>query len=296
MPSSTPLLFIHYGPAPYLRWTLQAARRTNKERRIILLGDEKNCRFARGVAEFFPFEEYARGARLEEFEHVFQPIEGARHHYTKEGGVTTWLKFVFKRWFLIYEFIKSQDIDSFWTFDSDTLLLESLDRVEPRFAPVEATTQCRGECLNGWIGSRLLVERYLDCINELFNDPLYLQAQRERLLHQPTLSFNEMDAFREFCRRKSVQTARASEVIEQETFDDALAIVDDYEPAAQKVLGRTSVKRLWSSPAGHLYIRRVDNGQMVRLLSCNMSWMPDFFWNRLFKLTQPPAESRLLLQ
>lgn len=287
MVSSAPLLFIHYGPASYLQWTLQAARRTNPNKRIVLLGDESNRRFARGVAEFFFFEEYARGEALQEFERIFQVIQGERHHYTKEGGVETWLKFVFRRWFLIYEFLKAQNIDAFWTFDSDTLLLESLDRVQPRFASFEATTQCRGKCLNGWIGSRSLVERYVNCINELFHDPSYLQAQRERLLHELTLSFNEMDAFGEFCRRKNVKTCRASEIIEGEVFDDALAMVYEYEPASQKILDRTEVKRLWASAAGQLYIRRTEDQQMVRLLSCNMSWMPDFLWQRLFKLTAP---------
>ncbi|MBX9577075.1 MAG: hypothetical protein K2W97_01195 [Chthoniobacterales bacterium] len=296
MLSSAPLIFIHYGPASYLRSVLQAARRTNPKKRIILLGDASNRRFARGVAEFFFFEDYAKGEAVQEFERVFQVIQGERHRYTKEGGVEKWLKFVFRRWFLIHEFLKNQNIDAFWTFDSDTLLLESLDKIQSRFAHVEGTTQCRGKCLNGWIGSRSLVERYVNCINEIFNDSAYLQAQKERLLHEVTLSFNEMDAFEEFCRRENVKTCRASEIIAGEAFDDALAMVYEYEPAPQKILNRTEVKRLWVSATGQLYIRTALDQEMVRLLSCNMSWMPDFFWRRLFKLTTPKRRARSFLE
>ena len=287
MPLSSPLIFIHYGPARYLRWTLEAARRTNPEKRIILLGDQSNRHFVQGVAEFFFFEEFATGKPLQEFERVFQVIQGEHHRYTKEGGVEKWLQFVFRRWFLINEFLKKEQIDSFWTFDSDTLLLESLDNVENRFRHVEATTQCRGKCLNAWVGSQSLVERYVCCINELFNDSIYLEKQKKRLLYDVTLSFNEMDAFEEFCHRKKIKTCRAAQPLEGEAFDDALAMGDGYEFVFQKGIVRNYMKRLWVSPQGKIYIKRADDQQMIRLLSCNMSWMPDFFWKRLFLLTTP---------
>ena len=293
MISSPPLIFIHYGPARYLRWTLQAARRTNPEKRIILLGDESNRSFARGTADFFLFENYANGTALAEFERVFQIIQGERHHFHKHGGIEAWLKFVFRRWFLMHEFLKSEKIDSFWTFDSDTLLLAPLAPREKNFSAFEATTQCRGMCLNAWVGSRRLVERYLTCINELFNDEIYLQGQRERFTKELGLAFNEMDAFSEFCKRASIKTCPASHVIEEATFDDALAIVDDYEPASQKILGKTTVKGLWISSSGELYIRQASDQAFVRLLSCNMSWMPDFFWKRLLLLTGPSSKSHV---
>jgi hypothetical protein len=39
-----------------------------------------------------------------------------------------------------------------------------------------------------------------------------------------------MDAFEEFCRRENIKTCRAAQIIEQEAFDDALAIADEFEP------------------------------------------------------------------
>lgn len=289
-----PILFIHYGPASYLRWTLKGARRTNPEKRIVLLGDERNRHFAKGIADFFLFENFAYGPELKEFESVFQIIQGSRHWYTKEGGIETWLKFVFRRWFLINNFLKREAIDSFWIFDSDTLLLASLASREERFADYDATTQCRGRCLNGWVSSQKLVERYLHCINDLFKDEVYLQAQRERLKKDIGLAFNEMDAFHEFCRRSSIKTCQASKVINGESFDDALAITEEYTIAPHKILGRTNIKQLWISKNRELYAQQEKGCIKVRLLSCNMSWMPDYLWKRLFYLTTPASQNLAL--
>ncbi|MCX6970117.1 MAG: hypothetical protein NTV93_08185 [Verrucomicrobia bacterium] len=277
--ADAPILFIHYGPASYLQSTLRCARTTNPEKRIILLGDKANRRSADGVAEFFPFENFSSGEKSARFQQVFQVIQGERHRFSKHGGVEAWLKFVFRRWFLIEEFLKREKINSFWTFDSDTIVMAPLAPRESRFQDVEATTQCRGECLNGWVGSLLLVERYTACMLDLFSDPLFLDAQRERLRANAGLAFNEMDAFSEFCRRENVVTRRASEVLDGEAFDDALAFAEDYERAPDPVLGRIPVKRIWTTPSGGIWAK--SGGIPVRLLTCNMSWMPDYLWKKL---------------
>ena len=277
--ADAPILFIHYGPASYLRSTLRCAKRTNPDKRIILLGDEANRRSADGSAEFFPFENFSSGEKSARFQQVFQAIQGERHRFSKHGGVETWLKFVFRRWFLIEEFLAREKIDSFWTFDSDTIVLAPLAPRESRFRDVEGTTQCRGQCLNGWVGSFRLVERYTACTLDLFSDPLFLDAQRERLRAHAGLAFNEMDAFSEFRRRENVVTRRASEVLDGEAFDDALALAEDYERSPDPILGRIPVKRIWTTPNGGIWAKSA--GTAVRLLTCNMSWMPDYLWEKL---------------
>ena len=279
MISSAPIIFIHYGPANYLRWTLQCAHRTNPGKRIVLLGDETNWKSAGKAAEFFRYKDFSGSVDLAEFDRVFRVIQGNRHRFTKHGGVEAWLSFVFRRWFIIAEFLRREEIDRFWIFDSDTLILAPLDPWQKRFAGVDATTQCQGECLNGWVGSRNLVERYTRCVVELFKDPAYLDAQRERLRTHSGLAFNEMDAFCEFRRRTGLRTMRASSVIGGEAFDDALAFVDGYEPAPAPVQGRTAIKRLWTSPRGGVWAK--TGGEFVRLITCNMSWMPDYLWSRV---------------
>jgi len=96
---SSPIIFIHYGPAHYLKWTLMAARRTNPDKRIVLLGDPNNRRFVGGGVQFVDFETLAGGEKEREFQKVFQIIQGERHRFNKPDGIKIWLKFVFRRWF-----------------------------------------------------------------------------------------------------------------------------------------------------------------------------------------------------
>jgi hypothetical protein len=244
------------------------------------LGDSTNKHIVRGVAEFVDFESLGGTGKELEFQRVFQVIQGARHRFNKANGVEFWLKFVFRRWFLIEAFLEREGLDSFWTFDSDTLVLGDLSLREKRFADFEATAQCKNQCLNGWIGSRELVSRYTQSILNQFSDEAYLQAQREKLNVHAGLSFNEMDAFAEFRRRDSVKTWHGEKSINGEIFDDALAFTEGFEAAPQKVLGKTAIKKFWSD-GRHIYAKHLGSGKFVRLLTCNMSWMPYFMWRRV---------------
>ena len=284
-----PIIFIHYGPAHYLKWTLQSARRSNPDKQIIFLGDTTNRHFAKGLADFIPYEALSGGEKDREFQSLFHPIQGTRHRFNKVNGVDFWLRFAFRRWFLMEALLERNDIDAFWTFDSDTLILAPLGPREKRFAGVEATTQCKGECLNGWVGSRNLVGRYTRCMIGLFKDPAYLNAQRERLKTHAGLAFNEMDAFTEFRRRTNVRTCHAATPVDGEAFDDALAFVEGYEPSEQKVLGKTAIKRLWLDSRGSLYARNGGCGGVARLLTSNMSWMPDYLWRKIFRCVPSDA-------
>lgn len=298
---SSPVLFIHYGTAAYLARTLRCAVLANPAKQVFLLGDTDNRCLAGDGVVFVDCADLASEAAAR-FDAVFEPIEGARHKFNKPGGTERWLKFIFRRWFLIAEFLQKQNIDWFWTFDSDTLILAPLIAREKRFVAYEATTQCHDRCLNGLIGSRRLVERYSDCILDLFEDANYLAAQRERMKQQAGLAFNEMDAFGEFRRRENVRTFHAARPLDGEFFDDALAYDANFEVSPQKVAGRIQVKRLWSSPDGALYAKHLETDRFVRMVTCNLSWLPDYIGEKLarFCLTpeqdakvKPPVESEL---
>ena len=124
------------------------------------------------------------------------------------------------------------------------------------------------------------MSRYTQSILDQFRDGKYLEAQRERLKLHAGLAFNEMDAFSEFRRRESLETWHAEEPICGEIFDDALAFTEGFEVAPRKVLDKTAMKRLWSNERG-IFARHFASGEFVRLLTCNMSWMPNYMWRRV---------------
>lgn len=270
-----PIIFVHYGASPYLQRSLRAAALSNIDRKIFFLGDSTNRRFAKGYAEFVDFHNL-ESASISEFDRDFQVIQGEKHRFNKIGSTEKWLNFVFRRWFLISRFLELENIDSFWTFDSDTLILSPLGPRQHRFSGYDATTQCRDCCLNGYISSRQLPEQYTKYILSLFRDRDYLESQRERLKHQAGLAFNEMDAFCEFRRRVGLQTFHAAQPLQGEFFDDALAYDHNFEASPLKIAGRITVKRLWSDPDGGLYAKHLASGEFVRMLTCNLSWLPDY--------------------
>ena len=70
---------------------------------------------------------------------------------------------------------------------------------------------------------------------------------------------------------------RATSVIAGEALDDALAFTEGFEVAPENVLGKTAIKRLWTDGES-IFAKQKESGQLVRILTCNMSWMPDYMW------------------
>jgi hypothetical protein len=289
MPTQAPIVFIHYGAADYLARSLHCAVRANPNKEVFLLGDQDNRRFGKDGVAFIDCADL-NSDDTACFDAVFEPIEGTRHKFNKPGGTEKWLRFVFRRWFLIAEFLQRKRIDRFWIFDSDTLILAPLSPRGKRFAACETTTQCRDCCLNGFVGSRKLVKRYTKCILSLFGDRDYLESQRERMKQQAGLAFTEMDAFGEFRRQENVQTFHAAQPLEGEFFDDALAYDADFEASPHLISGRISVKRLWQSLDGAIYAKHLASGCYVRMVTCNLSWLPDYVGKKLSRFCLTPEQ------
>jgi len=285
--SPVPILFIHYGPSAYLRQTLAGARRSNPGKEVHFLGDEDNRRFCPRGVRFHAMSDYSSGPLMSEFRAVFRPISGENHRFNKSGGVDTWLRFVFERWFIFRNFLEAHGIRRFWTFDSDTLVACDLGLREPRFAGFDATEQCRGCCLNGLINSIDLVHGYTAAMIRLFQDEAYLTKQHERLKIHRGLAFNEMDAWQTFRDESRPATCALGTPCEGEVFDDALGIPNGYVPASAKIRDRIPLKKVLVDQRGAAWALREPDNEPVRLLTLNLSWMPDYFYRRLSPVCRP---------
>lgn len=287
MADEIPIIFIHYGPSAYLWRTLRAAQRSNPGKKIYFLGDETNRRFCPRGVEFAPFEMFSTSRKLRMFRTVFQPIEGARHRFKKHGGTARWLAFVFERWFVIEAFISSREIRRFWTFDSDTMIAADLAAREQRFAGYQATEQCRGDCLNGLVNDVDVIGEYTAGMTELFGDADYLELQRSRLQKNAGLCFNEMDAWKHFKSSRALSVCALGTPRDGEAFDDALGIVDGWVPAARKVGDRIPVKKVMIDKRGAAFAFHGADEAPVRLVTLNLSWLPDYMFDRARRACTP---------
>jgi hypothetical protein len=288
---SPPIIFIHYGMARFLRHTLSAAQKSNPQKKVFLLGDSSNRHLVPQGVHFAPFSDFESGSDLSEFHRRFVPITGSAHRFTKEGGTDIWLRFVFSRWFMLRNFVKIAGISEFWTFDSDTLIAGSLCEREKIFREFDATEQCRGCCLNGFVHRLDVVESYCDEIVNVFGDSNYLKQQRERLKEHAGLAFNEMDVWQYHRRRRGLATANLGQPRNGESFDDALAIHGGWVKAPVKIRGRILVKRLERDARGGFFAFLERSNTPIRLVTLNLSWLPDY----VFQILSPGCRSVGLL-
>ncbi|MCG2721195.1 MAG: hypothetical protein L6290_04145, partial [Thermodesulfovibrionales bacterium] len=226
-----PIIFIHKGDSNYLEYTLSCAKAFNPHLEIFLLGDDSNKHYRNLGIVHVPYNEY-EGEESRLFESVFQCIAGKEHPREK-----WWVHFVFKRWFHIYYFLKARDIKRFWTFDSDTLILTDLGKQAWKFKAYDCTEQCNGICMNGFVGHAEIVKRYIDTINELFQNKAYLSQQREDFRINTDYAFTEMRAYSVFKEKNHIKTIRLNTIIEGETFDDIIIQQHDmeYEQGSKKL-------------------------------------------------------------
>ena len=162
---------------------MEAARLTNPDKDIFLLGDRDNkwLGTAKNTKHYF-FDDYQQGSEIETFNQFYRPVQGKKHKSVKGGK--DWLKFVFKRWFYVNNFLISKEINDFWHFDSDNMILDALEFHKAKFRAYDCTEQCNGMCINGYISRRSVVLKYVNKINDLFQDDEFLKEQQKEYQRQ----------------------------------------------------------------------------------------------------------------
>jgi len=113
---SSAIVFVHKGNPCYLKYALNNAKKSNPNSDIILIGDESNKNtIARLGGRHYRIADYFFAAK--EFEKIY--IYQSTNSYDFE-------LFCFQRWFIIKDFVESNDIKHFIACDSDVLIYDDL--------------------------------------------------------------------------------------------------------------------------------------------------------------------------
>jgi hypothetical protein len=275
--SKTPILFCHYGNSDYLQYTLSSAKKFNPAKQIILIGDNENLPLSERLGiTHIPFNKFENTEMITLFNSVYRHVAGPEH------GKEFWTKFVFLRWFYVWEVVKEFGFEQFWHFDSDNLIISDLIVHENKFKNYDLTEQCNGICINGFINNAQVIESYLSNIIELFKDESFLSRQIADFQLYTHYAFTEMRAYAEFKRTHSIKHVRLNTILEDSTFDDCLCESHGY--LTQPFLDKT-VKKIQIDSQGCIYGSRCDTGNSIRFNSLNMSWLPTEFIHGVFLLT-----------
>jgi hypothetical protein len=273
---SVPIIFCHYGKSNYLRYTLFSAKLSNPNKTIYLIGDDQNEKLCSEIGiKHIKFSQFDNSILVSKFHEKFKFISGKKH------GREEWTKFVFLRWFYICEFVYSNDIDSFWHFDSDNLIISDLFPNEEFFNNYDNTEQCGGSCMNGYISSKKITQMYVCHILELFSDDEFLNIQIKKCSDNEHFAFTEMAAYNHFKKAMKINTVRLNKLLNGDTFDDCLAFGDGMVHSKDKYNGYT-VKEIYLNPNFNFYFKLSTSNEYVKINSINLSWMPLSFILKLF--------------
>jgi hypothetical protein len=277
---NTPIIFCHYGVSKYLKYSLLAAKISgNKE--CILIGDEKNKKIT--IEKGWTHIEFKKikSEKINNFELVFKPISGSMHRNIKNNG--DWLKFVFKRWFYIEEYCVQNNISHFFCFDSDTLVLDNLSKYIEKFSLIKGTSQCEGNCLNGFVSLDLL-KRYTQHILNIYSDNSFIKMQELDLMSNKYFAFTEMRAFNDFNSHLNFdeKILPINCFFKNYYFDNALRHDEGFECVKVPLIGykHKNIKRKGSNIVG------VKNGEDFIFLTLNMSWLPVYYYRWPLKVIE----------
>ncbi|MGN0437486.1 MAG: hypothetical protein ACI4F4_03110 [Lachnospiraceae bacterium] len=106
--NNVPIIIFHEGNQEYLKVCIEHAKRFNE--RVILLGDESNRKIN---VEWYDNSEFEKESRWQEFLQYFENYSFYDDKFAKQ---------IFKRLFVIEQFVKIKEINKFALLDSDILI------------------------------------------------------------------------------------------------------------------------------------------------------------------------------
>lgn len=271
--SGCPLIFTHYGNSPYLQFTLKQASISNPSRLKILIGDLSNKRIAESNGWEHVLMSDLVSEKRDEFNARFFWVQGKNHNPVKGGK--DWLRYVSERFFAIEELVKARNLEHFWHFDSDTIILHNLYEYENSILEqgFDCTTLCNGTCPSGFITSSLLKSYTQSMINDYKDLDFIRSQQNEFNTVNTSYAFTEMRAFLKFKESSPVKCPHlASLFISQRIwFDDCICQPDIFKTFRVARIDRSLKAFYWIDQ--RICAQTID-GDVFDFATVNGSWVP----------------------
>ena len=288
----TPIIFIHYGDSPYLKYTVEFAKKSNPDKQIVFLGDEENKYLENFGAHHVMISDYLSSPEIDKFHEVFKiigpdgyKISGKDNGKSKDDTGVFWTKFVFLKMFVFYNYALKNGINKFWTFDTDNFIVTDLVPFESLFIDLDNTEQNLGNSMHGIINNLEVLKGYIEMINELFEDESFLDSVKESLLNAPKHhAYTEMWAYNEYKKRKTIKTIHLNGVFNNSTFDDKLCFPDGMETVACHFKGMPVIKKIYYDNLGLFYFKKEHEEVYLKVNVFDFSWLPSICMDQFYKL------------
>lgn len=165
-----PVVVVHGGSKPYVRFCIRRAVDSNPRGRVVLLGDAATAGI--GAGEHIRLDDAALQDDIAEFRTIYEHLGPAETHRFE--------RFCIERWFVIRNFMRRDGLDRCLVVDSDVLLFCDVTEEAARFRGV-AMTFARWDAVRllphcNFINGRDALESFCNHVLEVYRRPARLEA------------------------------------------------------------------------------------------------------------------------
>ncbi len=279
---NSPIIYCHYGNSKYLPYVFKCAKLSNPNSDIILLGDASNKKVAESCGlKHFLLQDYDFGEDLKLFDQVYQLIATKEFDAYKHGE--DWNKFVFRKWFILHNFVAKQNIKHFWHFDSDNVIFTDLSTVEHKYLHLDCTVQCHGKCFKGFFTNYKIIEKYVKKINEIFLRRDYIEQLKIDLPKSNVpASFNEMTVYEIFAKEEKFHSLPINKIAEDNSvFGEIICVPDGMK--MEKLPFGEDVQIVFMNPDGRFFCIEESSNKAILAHTLNLSWIPIYIYDAILK-------------
>lgn len=275
-----PIVFIHYGDTPYLKYTLSSAKEQNPDKEVFLLGDDNNKKYEQMLnIKHIPFVKYDASEEIRRFYKNFKYLGGTNRQTAQDKRFEL---FCHVRWFYLNEFMERMGCKKCWYFDSDTLILSPLSGEEAKFDAYDITEQSNGSMMKGLIRFQF-IEQFTKTMNDLFSTNEYMESQRTDIEQNPDWALSDMRAYTEYKSKYHPNTIALNTILKNGTHDECICQDDGMETEYASELKRT-IKKLYFKD-GYIYEKIKTTGVLIKLHTINMSWVTTAMIQKVYYYT-----------
>ena len=268
-----PIILTHYGESEYLRYTLKSISSQETRRSVYLIGDDENKDDAIDAGIHHISRWSLRSTKKALFNDRFRWVQGTRHIPVKNGQ--DWLRWQWERWFLIECLVDWLGIDRFWHVDSDVIITRDFGKAEEIVVGRSEKELITFPNLNGLVSSTILRELTSFAL-EIFSDEEFLVRQRVRFVTETFYALTEMNAVEWFFKKNNdFKWIDPNDILEAQGLfmDPAILHSNGIETRRCLCFPNSEVKDVVCSD-GSFYVKRRDDGQILRMVTANCSWVP----------------------
>lgn len=207
------IIFIHLGNSDYLQSSLNLVHETNPDVNIILIGDESNDHF--DFVKHYNVADYFNSAK--ELSSVYQ-------HFS--CNPVNFEIFCIQRWFILLDFIKSNNIEIFFYADSDVLIFSNLSDEWLKFVNFSFTLS-EGSCgHNSFWNSSDSLKKFCDFIMDVYcgkdkvNYKEIVKFGKDYMLRCNAGGVCDMTFFKFYKKKYPEIVGETAIVIDGSTYDD----------------------------------------------------------------------------